>query len=272
MQKNAADDVVARSRAALLREPDLIFLYMTIDAPCVESIARQVEILTTLLRWLLRHRARSKRSAWAVIRGTYWWLDFAPRPGHSKALLGHLHILLLCDSAILRRFAHHESSRRASRGLPAYRKWAWPLVRHGFRRDVVAGMEHLCPKEFAAAKVPSFFHVTPLRPHSEQGADDVVQADRREILENVRKVADYSWATDIQSELGQLSMAQRVTIECLPGRHRGCSGVLRGIPGITAAIKSLRRRRTIGRRMASQIRADDDFERLFGPPQSESGS
>jgi hypothetical protein len=100
-----------------------------------------------------------------------------------------------------------------------------------------------------------------------------VAGSRVEILENVRKVADYSWATAANKVHSQLTMAQRVTIECLGGKHRGCSGVFRGIKGIKDAIASLRHRRIIGGGMGSQLRPEREFERLFGPPdQSEIGS
>lgn len=264
MQTSAADDVVVRTRAALLKQPDLICLFMTINAPPVEDLAHEVEILDKVLRWLLRNRKRSKKSAWSVVRGTYWWLDFAPRKGSSEELLVHLHILLVCDLDAVRQFAGEEADRRKARGLRGLRKWVWPLMRHALRRDVVAGMEHLYPDEFVAEKEPSFFHVRVLEPHGESGCETVVPGSRAEILEHVRKVADYSWATAVKAEQGQLTMAQRVAIECLGGKHRGCSGVFRAIPGIKDAIRSFRRRKIIGRRMAAQMRLDDEFEQTFG--------
>jgi hypothetical protein len=129
----------------------------------------------------------------------------------------------------------------------------------------VAGLEHLYPDEFVAAKEPSFFHVQVLEPHGDRGCETVVPGLRVEALKHVRKVADYSWATAVEAKQGQLTMAQRVAIECLGGKHRGCSGVFRGIPGIKGAIKSFRRRQIIGRKMAAQMRLDDEAEQLFGP-------
>lgn len=272
MQQRAADDAVARTRASLLKQPDLIFFFMTINAPRVEDPAIGVEILTKIRRWLLRNRRRSRKSPWSTVRGIYWWLDFAPRMGSGDELLVHVHILLACDLAAVESFAAREADRREKRGLRGFRAWVWPHLKHAFRREVVGCMERLYPSEFAAAKQPSFFNIKRLWPHRDHGVDTVVAASRVEILENVRKVADYSWATEANQEHGQLTMAQRVVIECLGGLHRGCSGVFRSIKGIRAAIASLRRRRILGGRMDRQMRPEREFERHFGPmDQSEIG-